>query len=166
MSRPSESAGTGNIILNGELMKELLGNTALIYPILGGILIGCAAIGMMLFNGRIAGISGILKGTLKYEKNDFLWRATFIIGMIGTGVIMNQLYPTYAAIEISRSVWAYGISGLLVGIGAGMSNGCTSGHGVCGVGRLSNRSVMITMMFTISGIITVWVINTFFGGVI
>lgn len=147
-------------------MKELIGNTALIYPILGGILIGLASIGMMLFNGRIAGISGILKGALRYEKNDFLWRVMFVLGMVLTGIVISRLFPNYAVIEINRTVWAYGISGLLIGIGAGLSNGCTSGHGVCGVGRLSNRSVMITMMFTISGIITVWVINRLFGGLI
>lgn len=145
-------------------MEELIGNTALIQPIIGGILIGLASIGMMLFNGRISGISGILKGAFRYQKNDFLWRVAFVGGMIVTGVVIGRLFPEYAVIEIKRSIWAYGAAGLLVGIGAGMSNGCTSGHGVCGVGRLSNRSVMITMMFTIAGIITVWVINHFFGG--
>jgi len=147
-------------------MEQLLNNTAVIYPILGGVLIGLASISLMLFNGRIAGISGILKGALRYQKNDFLWRATFLIGMVGTGILISILFPNYAVVEISRSLWAYGAAGLLIGIGSGMSNGCTSGHGVCGVGRLSNRSVMITMMFTIAGIVTVWVINTQFGGMI
>lgn len=147
-------------------MEKLIGNTALIYPIVGGILIGLASIGMMLFNGRIAGISGIMKGALRYRKNDFLWRLSFVGGMVLTGVAISLVYPDYAIVEINRSIWAYLAAGLLIGIGAGVSNGCTSGHGVCGVGRLSNRSVMITMVFTISGIVTVWVINTFFGGMI
>lgn len=147
-------------------MEALIGNTELIYPILGGILIGLASIGMMLFNGRIAGISGILKGALRPEKNDVLWRIAFVAGMILAGIVINRINPGYAVVEVNRSIWALGVAGLLIGIGAGLSNGCTSGHGVCGVGRLSNRSVMITMMFTIAGIITVWVINTFFGGMV
>jgi len=147
-------------------VEKLIENSDLIYAIAGGVMIGLASIGMMLFNGRIAGISGILKGALRYQKNDFLWRISFVCGMVLTGAVISRFYPGYAVVEISRSIWAYMAAGLLIGLGAGLSNGCTSGHGVCGVGRLSNRSVMITMMFTISGIITVWVINTFFGGVI
>ncbi len=147
-------------------MKELIGNTALIQPIAGGILIGLASIGLMLFNGRIAGVSGILKGVIQYQKGDYLWRATFVIGMVLTGLVMSFVYPQFAVIEINRSLVAYGVAGLLIGLGAGLANGCTSGHGVCGVGRLSNRSVTVTMAFTVSGIVTVWAINTFLGGTI
>ncbi len=147
-------------------MKELIGNTALIQPIIGGILIGLASIGLMLFNGRIAGVSGILKGVIRYEKGDYLWRATFVAGMVLTGFVMSLIYPQFAVIEINRSLAAYGFAGLLIGLGAGLANGCTSGHGVCGVGRLSNRSVTVTMAFTISGIVAVWTINTIFGGAI
>ena len=145
-------------------MEELIGNTALVQPIVGGILIGLASIGLMLFNGRIAGVSGILKGVIRYEKGDYLWRVTFVAGMLITGLVMSFIYPQFAVIEINRSLVAYGASGLLIGLGAGLANGCTSGHGVCGVGRLSNRSVTVTMAFTISGIVAVWIINTFFGG--
>lgn len=145
-------------------MNELIENTAIIYPIVGGVLIGLASIGMMLFNGRIAGVSGILKGVIRPEKGEWTWKAAFVLGMILTGVAMTALYPQYAVVEIDRSIAAYAIAGLLIGLGAGMANGCTSGHGVCGVGRLSNRSVTITMSFTVSGIIIVWIINTFFGG--
>lgn len=147
-------------------MEELLGNTKLIYPILGGILIGLASIGMMLFNGRIAGVSGIFKGMLQFNKSDFSWRAAFVLGMILTGLVMGFINPGYAVVEINRSLVAYGVAGLLIGLGAGLANGCTSGHGVCGVGRLSNRSVTVTMAFTVSGIMTVWAINTIFGGTI
>ncbi|MBU2646658.1 YeeE/YedE family protein [bacterium] len=147
-------------------MEALLSKTALIYPIVGGILIGLASICLMLFNGRIAGISGILKGTLRFEKGNYLWRVTFVLGMVLAGILVLLVFPGYAVIEINRSLWAYAAAGLLVGLGTGMANGCTSGHGVCGVGRLSNRSVAITMSFTISGIITVWVINSVFGGMI
>ncbi len=147
-------------------MEVLMGNSPVINAIIGGALIGLASACMMLFNGRIAGISGIIKGALQVEKGNFLWRATFIAGMVLTGLISLSLYPDFFQIRIERSLWAYGVAGLLVGVGTGMGNGCTSGHGVCGVGRLSNRSVAITMAFTGSGIVTVWVINTFFGGVI
>lgn len=147
-------------------MEAILSKTALIYPIVGGTLIGLASICLMLFNGRIAGISGILKGTLRFEKGNYLWRVTFVLGMVLAGILILPVFPGYAVIEINRSLWAYAAAGLLVGLGTGMANGCTSGHGVCGVGRLSNRSVAITMSFTISGIITVWVINSIFGGMI
>lgn len=147
-------------------MGEITSNIELIKPIIGGILIGIASIGMMLFNGRIAGISGILKGVLQFPKNDLMWRVSFVAGMILTGVVFHITMPGFAAIEINRSLVAYGAAGLLIGIGTGLANGCTSGHGVCGVGRLSNRSVTVTMSFTVSGIVTVWVINTFFGGII
>ena len=147
-------------------MEEITGNIELIKPIIGGILIGFASIGLMLFNGRIAGIAGILKGFLQFPKNDLMWRVSFVAGMILTGVVVNIMMPGFAVVEINRSLVAYGAAGLLIGVGTGLANGCTSGHGVCGVGRLSNRSVTVTMSFTISGIITVWAINTFFGGVI
>ena len=93
-----------------------------------------------------------------------MWRVTFIMGMILSGVLLERLYPQLYRMEIDRSIWAYAVAGLLIGIGTGLANGCTSGHGVCGVGRLSNRSVTITMSFTLSGIIVVWVINTLLGG--
>ena len=127
-------------------------------------MIGLASAALMLFNGRIAGISGIVKGFLRFEKGDFLWRVTFILGMIVTGFIIQRLYPDYFLFQIDRSLWAYGFAGLLIGLGTGMARGCTSGHGVCGVARLSNRSVTITMSFTVSGIVVVWFINTFLGG--
>ena len=147
-------------------MEEIIGNIEQIKPIVGGILIGFASIGLMLFNGRIAGIAGILKGVLQFPKNDLMWRVSFLAGMILTGVVVSFAMPDFAVVEIKRSFVAYGVAGLLIGLGTGLANGCTSGHGVCGVGRLSNRSVTVTMSFTISGIITVWVINTFFGGAI
>lgn len=147
-------------------MEALLGKISILYPIIGGGLIGLASIGLMLFNGRIAGISGIVKGALRIKNNDFLWRVTFILGMILTGVVLQFFYPEFFLAEIDRSIWAYAAAGLLIGIGTGLANGCTSGHGVCGVGRLSNRSVTITMAFTISGVITVWIINFAFGGMI
>ena len=147
-------------------MEVIMDNIELIKPIMGGILIGIASIGLMLFNGRITGIAGILKGILQFPKNDLMWRVSFVAGMILTGVVVSFVMPGFAVVEIDRSLVAYGAAGLLIGIGTGIANGCTSGHGVCGVGRLSNRSVTVTMAFTTSGIITVWVINTFFGGVI
>jgi uncharacterized membrane protein YedE/YeeE len=148
------------------MMEMLMGHSMLFNAMIGGTLIGLASACLMLFNGRIAGISGIVKGALQVEKGNFLWRATFICGMVLTGIIYQQFNPDLFLVKIDRSLWAYGIAGLLIGVGTGMASGCTSGHGVCGVGRLSNRSVAITMAFTGSGIVTVWVINTFFGGMI
>lgn len=145
-------------------MEELLNSNDLIAPILGGIIIGLACLGLMAFNGRIAGISGIIKGALRFQKGDFIWRVSFIAGMIGMGFALLYFYSDYAEFDIDRSIISYGVAGLLIGLGTGISNGCTSGHGVCGIGRLSNRSVTATMAFTFAGIVTVWAINTFFGG--
>ena len=145
-------------------MDTIIGNNIIFNAIIGGTLIGLASFCLMLFNGRIAGIAGIVKGALRPEKGNFMWRVTFIMGMILSGVLLERLYPQLYRMEIDRSIWAYAVAGLLIGIGTELANGCTSGHGVCGVGRLSNRSVTITMSFTLSGIIVVWVINTLLGG--
>ena len=94
-------------------MEKFISNTAIINPIIGGILIGLASIGLMLFNGRIAGISGILNGAIHFRKGDMLWRVTFITGMILAGAVIYYFNEDYALIEIRRSMWAYCIAGLV-----------------------------------------------------
>ena len=123
--------------------------------VIGGILIGLAVSLMLLFNGRVTGISGILGGIIKPQKNDLNWRVAFIGGLVFGGFILQNLRPE-AFIQLSSAVWFdYVIAGILVGFGTLLGNGCTSGHGVCGISRLSVRSIVATLTFIIFGMISV-----------
>ena len=125
--------------------------------IIGGILIGLAVSLMMLFNGRVTGISGILGGIIKPQKNDLDWRIAFIGGLLFGGGVLNILNPA-AFVQVSSAIWFdYVIAGLLVGFGTLLGNGCTSGHGVCGISRLSVRSIVATITFIFFGIISVFI---------
>lgn len=133
---------------------------------IGGLLIGLSAALMLLFHGRIAGISGIFRGVLQPKKGEFAWRATFIGGLVAGGAILVALMPDMFAVSIDRSVVAVAAAGLLVGFGTRLGNGCTSGHGVCGMSRLSARSFVATASFMTAGAITVFVVNHLLGGVV
>jgi len=130
----------------------------------GGILIGVASIIMALFNGRIAGISGILGGLLsKPAPGDSGWRLAFLAGMILTPLVWMQL-GELPAIQIDADYPLLIGAGLLVGISTRYGSGCTSGHGVCGVARLSPRSLIATVAFMGTGFITVYVVRHVMGG--
>jgi uncharacterized membrane protein YedE/YeeE len=123
--------------------------------IYGGVVIGLAVSIMLLFNGRITGISGIVGGLLDKKTTDLGWRFSFITGLIIGGIILRFFYPD-AFILISKSTSIdYVIAGFLVGFGTLLGNGCTSGHGVCGISRLSMRSIVSTLTFILFGIISV-----------
>ncbi|MDC9580622.1 YeeE/YedE family protein [Xenorhabdus sp. PR6a] len=124
----------------------------------GGILIGLAAIVLVLFCGRIAGISGILGGLLQPKENNRSWRLAFLAGIIISPVLYNLLYPL-PEITITASFPATIIAGLLVGMGTRIGSGCTSGHGVCGLSRLSLRSLIATLIFMAVGFITATVLG-------
>ncbi len=127
----------------------------MINAIIGGILIGLAVSLMLLFNGRVTGISGILGGIIKPQKNDLNWRVAFIGGLVFGGFILQYLRPN-AFIQLSSALRVdYMIAGTLVGFGTLLGNGCTSGHGVCGISRLSVRSIVATLTFIIFGMISV-----------
>ncbi|MFZ4713798.1 MAG: YeeE/YedE family protein [Bacteriovoracaceae bacterium] len=129
----------------------------MINALIGGVLIGLAVSLMMLFNGRVTGISGILGGIVKPQKNDLDWRFAFIGGLLFGGIILQYLRPE-AFVQISRALWFdYVFAGLLVGFGTLLGNGCTSGHGVCGISRLSTRSIVATLTFILFGIISVFI---------
>jgi hypothetical protein len=116
----------------------------------GGALIGLAAVLLMLFHGRIAGVSGIVGGLVPPQVGDAAWRATFIAGLVGGAALMGWaggLVPPAPA----RSLAVIAIAGLLVGVGTQLGGGCTSGHGVCGLARLSTRSLVATVLFMLSG---------------
>ena len=124
----------------------------------GGALIGLAAAMFVLLNGRIAGISGVLGGLLSPVRGDIAWRSAFVIGII----VAPLAYALVAALPQPRIDAGYGAliaAGLLVGIGTRYGSGCTSGHGVCGLSRLSPRSLVATAAFMAAGFITVYVIR-------
>ena len=130
----------------------------------GGLLIGLAAAAFMIVHGRIMGVSGILGGIVRPLKGDFLWRATFMLGLIAAPFIA-RLVGLLPEAQIEGSLVQLVIAGLLVGFGTALGSGCTSGHGVCGIARLSPRSIVATILFVGSGMVTVWAIRAFgFGG--
>lgn len=140
-----------------------------ILALAGGVLIGLAALMLLAFNGRIAGISGIAGGVLRSGARDELaWRAAFLVGMIGVGALVAQLmpqaFPTAEGLAELRSLPLLLVAGVLVGFGTRMGSGCTSGHGVCGMSRLSPRSIVATLTFMAAGIVTVTLVRILGGG--
>jgi len=129
----------------------------------GGALIGAAATILLLFNGRIAGISGILGSLLTTRGSDMPWRIAFIGGLLLAPVLWLAVLQL-PAIEINAGYPALIGAGLLVGIGTRYGSGCTSGHGVCGLSRFSGRSLVATLSFMATGFITVYLIRHVIGG--
>ena len=132
--------------------------------LLGGLLIGGAALLMLLFNGKILGISGIVGSLLKRGPEKHQWRIVFLIGLLVGGGVLLATRPDAFRVSIHRSPVALIVAGLLVGYGTRLGSGCTSGHGVCGVSRLSPRSLMATATFIACGAVTVFIVRQFFGG--
>ena len=130
--------------------------------VVGGVLIGIAAAMFALLNGRIAGISGILAGLMKPVRGDVGWRAAFILGLVGAPLVY-ALFAVVPQPDIEAGNGAVLMAGLLVGIGTCYGSGCTSGHGVCGIARLSRRSLVATAMFMLAGFVTVFVTRHLFG---
>ena len=131
---------------------------------IGGALIGLSAVLLMLFNGRIAGITGIFAGLLDPLDTDRAWRAAFIVGLIAAPLAVTFIgFPTPTP-QMPASLVVAAVAGLLVGYGTRLSNGCTSGHGVCGIARLSPRSIVATGIFMTAAIIVVAVTRHAIGG--
>ncbi|MDZ4099162.1 MAG: YeeE/YedE family protein [Methylophilaceae bacterium] len=128
----------------------------------GGLLIGLAVSILILFNGRIAGISGIVGGLFKPTKNEMAWRWAFILGLIIAPIVYGLL-TAMPEVEVSASYWQLIFAGLLVGIGTRYASGCTSGHGICGIARLSRRSIIATSTFMASGMAVVYVMRHVIG---
>ncbi|ELV8801758.1 YeeE/YedE family protein [Vibrio vulnificus] len=123
----------------------------------GGILLGISALTMLLVNCKVAGISGILTGLLTPKSRDFAWRLMFVIGMVSGGVLAVTFGAASASVALPTSGVLIAAAGLLVGIGTRLGNGCTSGHGICGIGRLSKRSIVATAIFMAVAAMTVFV---------
>jgi len=132
-------------------------------PLIGGLLIGASATAMLLFLGRITGISGIVWSAVSGQA-DNSWRWLFIVGLVLGPLLYHTLSATPYPAASPLQWWHAVIGGLLVGFGVKMGAGCTSGHGVCGIGRLSPRSLIATMTFMATGIITVYITRHLLGG--
>ncbi|MGO9059708.1 MAG: YeeE/YedE family protein [Candidatus Binataceae bacterium] len=132
--------------------------------LIGGLLIGAGASMLLLFNGKIAGISGILAGGIAPPGGEARWRWAFLAGLISAGAGLFVVHPTSFQILIERPASAFVAAGLLVGFGTRLGNGCTSGHGVCGISRGSIRSLVATLTFMATGAATVYLINHVVGG--
>ena len=124
----------------------------------GGALIGLAAAMFLLLNGRIAGISGVLGGLLRPVRGDIAWRAAFVLGLVGAPLAYGLLQELPAP-QIDADFPALTLAGLLVGVGTRYGSGCTSGHGVCGISRLSPRSLVATACFMAAGFASVFVLR-------
>lgn len=133
----------------------------------GGVLIGAAAALMVVLLGRIAGISGIVGGLLQAatwrNRSQWGWRLAFVVGLLAAPFVWQWFAPL-PAVTMPDNPWVIGAAGLLVGFGTRLGSGCTSGHGVCGLSRLSLRSLAATVTFMVAGAATVFVVRHVVGG--
>lgn len=126
--------------------------------LIGGSLIGVAVSLMLLWNGRVTGISGIVYGAaVKPAKSDKSWRWYFIGGLLLGGFLLRGIYPAAFSEGLHTKPWTVVVAGLLVGFGTVLGSGCTSGHGVCGISRLSPRSMVATGVFISAGVLAVFI---------
>jgi uncharacterized membrane protein YedE/YeeE len=135
----------------------------LVYPLIGGGLIGLAASLFLLTHGKVAGISGILGGLLVGTNEDKPWRFFFLLGLIISGMVYAFFDATAFSNTVQKGPVITIIAGLLVGFGTQLGNGCTSGHGICGIARGSLRSIMATITFMITGMIGTYLVQYIIG---
>ncbi|MFN0043106.1 MAG: YeeE/YedE family protein [Alphaproteobacteria bacterium] len=125
----------------------------------GGALIGAAAVLLYWFNGRIAGVSGIASGLLRPTAGESAWRACFLVGLVIGAILAKAFGVAPPALDVTGDVVALLAGGLLVGFGTRVGGGCTSGHGVCGLARLSRRSLVATLVFMAAAFATVYLVR-------
>jgi len=135
------------------LMPDIVG------PLIGGAFIGIAAGGLLYLKGKTAGVSGVVEGVVRLEKGELGWKLAFIGGLLAGGLLMKLLRPESFSTP-HGPIWLAVVAGLLVGFGTRLGNGCTSGHGVCGISRFSARSLVATATFLVTGALAV----ALFGG--
>jgi uncharacterized membrane protein YedE/YeeE len=134
-----------------------------VLPLLGGGLIGLSASLVLLLHGRVAGIAGLFGGLFLPGRDARLLRLAFVLGLAGAGLAFALLHPSTLASTQSPSLVVAAVAGLLVGFGTQLGGGCTSGHGICGMSRLSPRSIVATLTFMATGALTVLVVNHVLG---
>jgi hypothetical protein len=143
---------------------EMAENMMIGMGLIGGLLIGLGSAVMLYFNGKIAGISGILGGVLGKWGPDSLWRWAFLVGIPVGVVLVNAVRGFAPDVQLQASTPVVIIAGLLVGFGTRLGSGCTSGHGVCGLARLSPRSLVATGTFMVMAALTVFLMRHVLGG--
>lgn len=129
----------------------------------GGVMIGAAAVILMLLSGRVAGIAGIVGGVFGSELRDMGWRLAFVVGLMSGPYVVMLAGHGVPDVEVAASVPTVIAGGLLVGVGTRLGNGCTSGHGVCGLARFSARSAAATVMFMATAVLVVFVVRHWAG---
>jgi uncharacterized membrane protein YedE/YeeE len=132
--------------------------------LVGGLLIGTASSALLIFNGRLAGITGICAGLVGGEPEERDWRAWFLGGLLLGGLAVAYVSPSSFQSSLFRTGPTLAAAGLLVGLGARLANGCTSGHGLCGLSRGSLRSMAAVSTFMLTGALTVFAVSRLFGG--
>jgi uncharacterized membrane protein YedE/YeeE len=138
---------------------------AWIHALSGGVLIGIAVSLMLLWNGRATGISGIIYGAFRASKADLYWRLSFICGLLLGGALLANFSPQVFNTNLAPSDSTLVVAGLFVGFGTVLGSGCTSGHGICGISRWSMRSIVATLLFILSGVVTVMVFRKLGGAI-
>ena len=144
--------------------RQIMANFTPVSAAIGGALIGLAAVLLMLFTGRIAGISGIAGGLFNPRTDDRLWRLAFIAGLIAAPLAAALVGHAVPMPQMPGSMITIAVAGLLVGFGTRLGNGCTSGHGICGIARLSPRSIAATLVFMVAAIVVVALTHHVIGG--
>lgn len=130
---------------------------------IGGVMLGIAASMLLLANGEVCGISGILGGAAFAPRGDRSWRAVFLAGLLAGGALVAWVDRSALAVASEQSMGLAAVSGILVGVGTRMGGGCTSGHGLCGIARFSGRSVVATLVFMATGAATVFALRHVLG---
>jgi uncharacterized protein len=131
---------------------------------LGGVLIGLSALMLILLGGRVAGVSSVLGGIVGLRRGDLGWRLAFLAGLVAAPAVYAASGGVLPPLQVTSSAAILVTGGLLVGLGTRLGGGCTSGHGVCGIARLSPRSIVATLVFMASGAVTVFVVRHLVGG--
>jgi uncharacterized membrane protein YedE/YeeE len=124
-------------------------------PLAGGALIGLAAAGLLLLTGKTAGVSGVVEGIVRLERGELGWKLAFAAGLVAGGAGMLAWRPELFPAPPGAPIWVAVAGGLLVGLGTRVGGGCTSGHGVCGIGKGSRRAIVATLVFMAVGMLTV-----------
>jgi uncharacterized membrane protein YedE/YeeE len=140
-----------------------LENFTPISALLGGALIGISVSLLLLFNGRMAGISGIMNGVFSAPKKEEVWRTLFLVGLIIGAALFQFLTQDSLSAREGYPLWLIIIGGFLVGFGTRLGSGCTSGHGICGIANFSIRSIGATLTFMASGMLTVFILKHLVG---
>lgn len=131
-----------------------------INALIGGSIIGVSVSLMLLLNGRVTGISGIINGILTPAKGDTAWRVLFVLGLLAGGLVVSAFNPDTFSGQLPTDSWTVIVAGLLVGFGTILGSGCTSGHGVCGISRMSPRSLVATITFIAAGVAAVYIFRS------